>query len=295
MLKTCIALVSAAFAVPAFADTHISFVDDSGQPGTQLYVKGGKVRMESGGGQGIGIYDAASNTLTLIMPEQKKYMVMNEQAADQMGATANAAAQQTQTANAQTQAAMAAHQGQMDEANQKMQAAMANMTPEQQAMMQKAMGGHGMPGGPAGATPGPMGGMQMDTKDLGTSETVAGHKCEDMQMIMNGRPMMTSCVFSGTPADLGVPAADAKTLEAMRAGMEKLRSHMGPMAQGMGSMMNKGFALKTTHQVYKNMQPVTVTDTFKGVSTGSLDASLFAIPAGYTQTTMQEMMQSHHP
>ena len=281
MLRTSTALALLALTTPALADTHLSFVNDSGQPTTQLYVKGGKVRME--GGRGIGIYDAATNTLTMLMPDKKQYLVFDEKSANAMGGAASAAQQQAQ-------AAMAAHQGEIDQANQQAQAAMANMTPEQKAMMQQMMAGRG---GAPGA--GPVGGMQMDTKDLGTSETIAGHKCEDMQLTMNGQAMATMCVMSGPPSALGIPAADAKTLEAMRAGMLKLAAHMGPMGQGMASMMSKGFSLKTTHQTYQNMQPVTETDTYKGLSTASLSASLFEIPTGYSQTTMQEMMQQGHP
>ncbi|HLW74216.1 MAG TPA: DUF4412 domain-containing protein [Gammaproteobacteria bacterium] len=277
MLRISTLLVLLALATPALADTHLSFVNDSGQPSTQLYVKDGKVRME--GGRGIGLYDAATNTFTMLMPDKKQYLVFDEKSASAMGASANAAQQQ-----------MAAHQGQIDQANQQAQAAMANMTPEQKAMMQQMMAGRG---GAPGA--GPMGGMQMDTKDLGTSETVAGHKCEDMQLVMNGQAMSTMCVMSGPPSALGIPAADVKTLEAMRAGMLKLSAHMGPMGQGMAGMMTKGFSLKTTHQVYRDMQPVTDTDTFKGLSTASLSAALFEIPAGYAQTTMQGMMQQGHP
>lgn len=281
MLRISVALVLLAVAAPAFADTHISFVDASGQPASQIYVKGSKVRIE-GGGRGIALYDASSNSMTMLLPDQKKYLVMNEKAADQMGAAA------------QVQSPMTGHQADMDQANQKMQQAMANMTPEQKAMMQQAMAGRGMPS-MGGTGPAAVGGMQMDTKDLGSSETVAGHKCEDMQLSMNGQAVVTTCVYSGSAESLGIPVTDVKTLEAMRAGMQKLQSHLGPMGQGMAAMMGKGFSLKTTHQTYKDMRPATETDTFKGVSTAGLDASLFTVPAGYTQTTMQDMMQQHHP
>ena len=66
MLKTTLALAAALFALPALADTHISYVDDGGQPGTQIYVKGGKVRIESG--HNISIYDLATNSMTVLMP-----------------------------------------------------------------------------------------------------------------------------------------------------------------------------------------------------------------------------------
>ncbi|HEU5398894.1 MAG TPA: DUF4412 domain-containing protein [Gammaproteobacteria bacterium] len=295
MLRTSFLLAATALALPALADTHIAYVSDNGQPSSQIYVKGGKVRMESGSQErSVAIYDAASNTITVLMPEKKQYMVFDQKAAAQMGAQMNAAQQQTQGANAQMQAAMQAHQSQMDEANRQMQAAMAKMSPEQRAQMEQMMAAHG------GANPGAMAGTQgggdagFQAKDLGTTETIAGHSCKDVQMMMGSRPISTACVMSSM-AGLGIPSSDLKTLEDMREGMRKLVSQMGPMAQGMSGMMNQGFALKTTRQSYQGYNRVTVTDTFKSVSTSGLPASLFEVPTGYSQTNMQEMMQRSHP
>lgn len=290
MLRISFLLAATALALPALADTHISYVDDNGQPSSQIYVKGGKVRMESGSQErGIAIYDAASNTVTVLMPERKQYMVFDQKTAAQMGA-------QMQGANDQVQAAMQAHQGQMDQANQQMQAALAKMSPEQRAQVEQMMAAHG------GANPGVMAGTQsgsdsdsgFQAKDLGTSETIAGHSCKDVQMMMGSRPISTACVVSSV-ASLGIPGADLKTLQDMRDGMQKLVSQMGPMAQGMSGMMNQGFALKTTRQSYQGYNRVTLTDTFKSVSTGSLAGSLFEVPTGYSQTSMQELMQGGHP
>ena len=295
MLRISFLLAATALALPALADTHISYVDDNGQPSSQIYVKRGKVRMESGSQErGIAIYDAASNTVTVLMPERKQYMVFDQKTAAQMGAQMNAAQQQMQGANDQMQAAMQAHQGQMDQANQQMQAALAKMSPEQRTQVEQMMAAHG------GANPAVMAGTQsgsasgFQAKDLGTSETIAGHSCKDVQMMMGSRPISTACVVSSV-ASLGIPGADLKTLQDMRDGMQKLVSQMGPMAQGMSGMMNQGFALKTTRQSYQGYNRVTLTDTFKSVSTGSLAGSLFEVPAGYSQTSMQELMQGGHP
>ena len=291
MLKKTVAaalgLAFGATALPALADTHITYVDDQGKVATQIFVKGGKVRVESGDstGRGIPLYDTATNTMTVLMPAEKKYLVFDSSSAAQIGAQADSA----QQAQASAQAAMAQHQAQIDQANQQMQAAMANMTPEQKAMMQQAMAQHAGAAAPAAAG----GGMQVETKDLGTSETVAGHSCKDMQLSVNGKPSATLCV-TNSPASLGIPSADLKTLQAMRDGMQKLMSQMGPMGQGAAAMMSNGFSLKTTRQSYRNFQAVSETDTFKSVSNGSLEASMFQIPSGYTQTTMQALMQSGH-
>ena len=289
MLKQTVAaslsLALGAAALPALADTHITYVDDQGKVATQLFVKGGKVRVESGdSGRGVPLYDSATNTMTLLMPGEKKYLVFDSTSAAQIGAQANAA----QQAQVNAQAQMAQHQAEMDQANQKMEAAMANMTPEQKAMLQQAMAQR------AGAMPPAAGsGMQVETKDLGTSETIAGHSCKDVQLTVNGKPSATLCVIA-SPSSLGIPTADLKTLQAMRDGMQKLVAKMGPMGQGTAAMMSSGFSLKTTRQSYRNFQAVSETDTFKSVSTSALEASMFQIPSGYAQTTMQELMQGGH-
>src|SRR5882724_7199944 len=139
MLKKTVAwglgLSLAATILPALADTHITYVDDQGKIASQIYVKGGKVRVEGGdsSGQGIGLYDVATNTMTVLMPAQKRYLVFNSASAAQIGANANAAQQQAQAASAQAQAQLAQHQAEMDQANQQMETAAANLTPEQKA------------------------------------------------------------------------------------------------------------------------------------------------------------------
>jgi len=279
MLKTTLALAAALFALPALADTHISYVDDGGQPGTQIYVKGGKVRIESG--RNISIYDLATNSMTVLMPDKNKYLVFDEKTAEQMGA-----------AQQQMQTAMNANQAQMNQAQQQLQAAMAQMTPEQRAQLQQMMGKQANPASnPMAAA---AGGPQMQMQELGTTEIVAGHTCRDVQLNMNGRAVSTMCIIDD-PASLGIPAADRQTLGHMRDNMQKMMTHMGPMAQGMSNVISKGFALKTTHQSMQGFNRVTVTDSFKSVSNSSLSGSLFQIPAGYAQTTMQELMQPSHP
>lgn len=291
MLRLTFLLTATALALPALADTHITYVDDGGQPSSQIYVKGDKVRMDSGDKEHtVTLYDVANNSITVLMPGRKQYMVFDQRTAAQMGAQMSAAQQQMQAGNAQMQAAMQAHQAQIDQA---MQGAMAKMSPEQRAQMQQMMGAQGAQAqNPMAAMQGAGGGFE--TKDLGTSETIAGHRCKDIQMMMGSRPISTACVLPSL-ASLGIPGADLRTLDAMRDGMKKLVSQMGPMAQGMSAMMDQGFALKTTRESYQGYDRVTVTDTFKSVSTGGLSSSLFQIPRGYTETNMQGMMQGGHP
>lgn len=286
MLRLCILLATAACALPALADTHITFVDDSGQASTQIYVKGGKVRIEAGNGQFISIYDAASNSSTVLMVDRKKYLVFDQKTADAVGAVGSAVQQAPATAQA-----LGASPDQIAQAQQQLQAAMSQMTPDQQAQLKQLMGNQ--PGQTPGAPAQPAAqGVQI--QDLGTSETVAGHGCKDVQVVFNGRPGAKMCVTDSV-SGLGIPSADLKTLGAMREGMQKLMANMGAMAQGMASMASKGFALKVTHTHMENFKQVTQTDTFKSVSTAGLAGSLFDVPADYSQTTMADLMQGGQP
>ena len=278
--------------LPAHADTHITFVDDKGQVTSQLYVKNGKVRAEGEAGSPISIYDSATNSATVMLPGQRKYIVLNSESTAQIGAQADAAQQKIQAANAQAQAVLAQHQAEMDQANKQMESATANLTPEQKAMLQQMTAARAAASANSPAAVG--GAMQVTLKELGTSETILGHHCKDVQLLVNGQPNAVQCVVD-SPASLGIPAADLKTLQAMRSGMQKLMSRMGPMGQGMAAMRGSGFAIKSTRQAYRNLNMVTETSTLKSVSTGSVDGGLFAIPAGYAQTTMQDMMQGGHP
>lgn len=238
---------------------HISFVDDQGNPGSQLYVLGGKVRLESGASQdGGAIYDAATHSMTILMPDRQAYMVLNQQSAAEMGA-------------------------QMADAEKKIEARLANLPPEQREMMKKMMTQQGIAGSH----------MQMTVKDLGTSETVDGHHCKDVQLMSGNTPGVKMCV--APMSSLGIPAGDVATLESMRTDMTHLMSSMGPMAQSYSTLESvQGFAIKRDVPHRDGFTLVTRTEMLKSISKGDAAASLFEIPAGYRKTSLHEMMQGGH-
>jgi hypothetical protein len=67
------------------------------------------------------------------------------------------------------------------------------------------------------------------------------------------------------------------------------------MAQGMSNMMDKGFAIKTQRQQFDpaTMKTATRTDSLQSITSSGVSADLFQIPAGYTQTSMEQMMAGH--
>ncbi|HET7650316.1 MAG TPA: DUF4412 domain-containing protein [Gammaproteobacteria bacterium] len=242
------------------AGVHISFVDVQGNRASQLYVLGDKVRLESGASQdGGAIYDAATHTMTILMPDRQAYMVLNQQSAAEMGA-------------------------QMADAEKQIEARLANLPPEQREMMKKMMAQHGVAGG---------GHTEMTIKDLGTSETVAGHHCKDVQIVTNNTPGLKMCVAS--MSSLGIPSNDVATLEAMRTDMMHLMSSMGPMAQTYSTLESvQGFAIKRDVPRRDGFALVTSTEMLKSISKGNPASSLFEIPAGYRKTSLREMMKGAH-
>ncbi|MGH7192696.1 MAG: hypothetical protein ACREJM_04075, partial [Candidatus Saccharimonadales bacterium] len=210
---------------------HISFVDQSGNPASQLYVLGDKVRLESGAeADGGAIYDAHAHTMTVLMPARQAYMVLDKRSAAEMGARMRAAEKQ-------------------------IQARMSQLPPEQRAMMEKLMAGGNTTGNPA----------QITVKDLGSSETVAGHRCKDVQMVTNGKPGLKMCVASMSSLD--IPADDAATLNAMRIDMMQMMSSMGPMAQAYSTLENvEGFAIKRDVPRREGLTLTTSTETLKSIN-----------------------------
>ncbi|HEX5340478.1 MAG TPA: DUF4412 domain-containing protein [Gammaproteobacteria bacterium] len=246
----------AAAPMNAGVGVHISFVDQAGKAASQLYVLHGKVRIESGDAQGSGaIYDASSHSMTVLIPERHAYMVLDQQSAAEMGAT-------------------------IQDAQKQMQTQLANLTPQQRAMVEQMMAKTSMAGGAA----------KPEVKDLGSSETVAGHRCRDIQIVTAGKPGLRMCV--APLSELGLPAGDMATLKTMRSDMTRLMAGLGPMAQTYSTMANvRGFAIKREVPHREGFKLVTGTEILQSASTGNPPASLFEIPAGYKQTSMKEMMQ----
>ena len=276
MMKLPLFVAAIAFAVPAVADTHVAYTDTAGQPGMQLYVKDGKVRMENGAGQPIGIFDTVGNSLLVLEPAQKKYFVFDEQTAAHLGA-------QFQEA-----------QRQLDEATKKLQDQGERLadkltTVAQHGLLQTLVG-HALvdyavklmiPSGFA---------MQVQLKPLGTSQTIAGFACEDEQVIISGNPGETRCVAHDL-AKLGIPAADLATLQTMSDDFKQILVAIEPMAPGISNTMPTGLPVMsrkiTFDQATRKMG--SRTDTLQAITAAPLSAELFKAPADYTQTNLDDL------
>jgi hypothetical protein len=257
---TAATLTVLAMTVPAWADTHIAYVDDAGRPATQLYVKDGKVRLETGGDAIL--YDAAADRFPMLDGERHSYVVMDAERMERMVAGAKQAREQ-----------MAASMAQMREQ-------MTGMPPEQRAMMEQMMGGLGGAGEPTA----PMTPPKVEIKDVGSTQKVAGFRCKDVRMLVGGRAAARMCVADLEALD--IPAADRVTLGAMHEGMQKMAA-MDPTGSAALDIMPQGLALK-----YEPQGPAAESgegpEALQSISHGAVQADLFAVPPGYTEEVMPD-------
>lgn len=260
---TVATLTTLALTLPAHADTQFSYVDEAGKPATQLYVKDGKVRMETGGDAMM--FDASSGTFTVIDHAEQSYMVMDAATMERMAAQAG-----------QMQQRMAPQMAEM-------QAQMEHMSPEQRAMVEQMMGG--LAANAADPSAMAMAAPKVEMKDMGGTRKVAGFRCKDVQMVVGGQSYARMCLAQLDSLD--IPAADRATLEAMHEGMRHM-TEMGPGAPSVPDIMPDGLAI-----AYQPEGPAVEDgdgpETLKAISHGGLKPDLFTVPAGYTEQKMPDM------
>jgi len=218
-----------------------------------MQVQDGRIRATQGSNHGMILKDS---TITLLDDKHKTYREMDKESLRKMASQAGAAMAQLQDK-------------------------MKNMSPEQRAMMEKAMGSH-MPGGMGaqGAT---------DTyaaTDTGKSETVEGRSCRIWQTTRNGAPLEELCVvpYASLPGREDLEKAFRKMADAV----EDLSSAMPNVEKAMKARLSvNGYPVRIRRYDAQGALRKTETVLTKWTEE-SLPASVFDVPAGYTK---QEMPQ----
>jgi hypothetical protein len=154
-------------------------------------------------------------------------------------------------------------------------AALASLPPEQRAMLEQRMGGK-IPG--MGAK------LDVSVTPTGASDRVAGHACQIYRTQVGDRHADDICLAN--IGDAGISAADQATL---RKAFEEMRTMTEKMSAGMfrsplSSMPLDKFPVRMTH--YDDSGKVLQVVELKGVQTGGVVDSDFAVPAGYTEQDM---------
>jgi uncharacterized protein DUF4412 len=124
----------------------------------------------------------------------------------------------------------------------------------------------------------------IDVKKTGQSRTVAGFRCDEWVITMNTFTTMTECVTS----DLQYPASAFEAYKDYAESMKKMMSGFGALAQSGADLAEKmkaikGYPVATSMKMDVMGQKTTSETEVIEVRKGSISASAWEIPAGYTK------------
>jgi hypothetical protein len=241
--RLALAFALACLAPAAWADFLAEYTP-SGEPGnapalSRIEVVGDHMRTDAG--KVSMLFDVGSGKMIVLMHDKKQYMDMAK-----VAETAGAA---------------------MAQAN----AALANLPPEQRAMIEQRMQGSMMG---AGAK------MVVSVKPTGASDRVGAWACQVYTTSVGDRHVDDSCLAD--VADAGISAADRATVhrafDQIKAMTEKMSA--GMFKSPMNQIPDGKFPVRITHF---DDNGKTQTVVLKGISSGGIGAGDFAIPPGYTE------------
>lgn len=222
-----------------------------------LYLDSGKLRVETqepDGKNNIVIFDGAKQVMYMISPSDNSYRELDKATVDAMGQ-------------------------QMSKAMEQMQAQMANMPPQQRAMMEEMMKKNmgGMMGG-AQAKP------TITLKEMG-SEKVGAFNTTHYEMLSNGEK--TQEIWAAPYDQAKLSPADFKTFQDMSKFFESVTRNVPKGSYSFSSMEQlKGYPVKMVQ--FTSGKPTHEWDLIS-VDQKSIDGSQFTVPAGMKKMEMPGM------
>src|SRR5262249_10927181 len=156
------------------------------------------------------LFDADKEALYIITPNQKSYSELTKADADRLGA-------------------------QVNDAMAQMKAQLANMPPEQRAMVEKMMASR-MGGAGTGA------GAKTEYRKVGT-DTVGKWTCDKYEGSQNGQKTSEVCTID--PTTLGIGLGDVQVLQQFAEFFKKMIPMAAGGVQGFGEAGLSGFPVKT--------------------------------------------------
>jgi hypothetical protein len=170
---------------------------------------------------------------------------------------------------------------QASDAMAKMHEKMKSMTPEQRAMMEKMMGNR-IAGGLGGDKP-----DTWDAKNLGTSATVEGRKCQNWDLIRNGAPFEQLCVvpYDSLPGKEDVQKVYKEMAEAFG---DLAKQVPGADQSAKARAAINGYPVRTRLYGADGQFRATETIMTKWVEE-SIPPSMFETPPGYTRAELPKL------
>ncbi len=211
-----------------------------------------------GGGQNAVVFDGVAQAMYIIDDSKKTYTEITKDDLDRVA-------------------------GQMAQAQQQMQGAMANLTPEQRARIEAAMrgrGGAGMPGMPgmAAAPPKPT------FKKTGTDK-VGKWTCDKYEGYEGDRK--TSEVCTVAPSALGLTDSDFAVTKQFAKFFSGVMPQMSSQVFSLATIEDKGYSgLPIRSITYGTDGSVQTTNELGDISRQNIPDSTFAAPSGYAKQDM---------
>jgi hypothetical protein len=223
---------------------------NSSQLAQKMYVQGGSGRFEDGEGRASII---KGDTIYVVDPDDRSYVVLDKATMEQLGKQLGAA---------------------MEKVKEQLQ----KMPPEQRAQMEQMMGIQSAGDG---------GGWKVDAVDTGKSDKVEGRACRVWDVKRNDQLDHQICVvpYSSLPGKEDFKSAFEKFAKIFEDMAKNLPQLSGAMSNEMSALSKvNGFPMRTRN--YENGRLAPEEQVVKVWREEAIPASMFEIPAGYTQKKM---------
>ncbi len=246
--------LAATLLVPLRAHAGLTITTQKGsEPGATLYLDGDHFKADEPKGERAStiIIDATAKKVTMVDATNRTYTEM-------------------------TEADRARMKAQMDAMRAQMAERMKNMPPDQRAKMEAMMG----PGGASGDKP-----HDWKFESMGQKKTVNGFACEMYRVSEDGKVREEQCV---SPWSAGLVkktdfAGIQKFAESM---MDDLGGPRGHSGGSIFSRMEKAPGVPISRVPIEADGQRGEEEQIKSIKRGSIPASVFAVPAGYTKKDM---------
>lgn len=222
----------------------------------RVLIANNKVRINAGAGNWI-LFDATKNTLTQVMDDKKKFISMDEATINNLVAMQSAAMQ-------------------------KMKTQMAMLPPAQRAQMEAMMNKMSPQAAQAKE--------EVKVQATGKSKEIAGHPCKAYEVMLGTKKVSENCLAN--KKDFKIDDADMHTLETMIKFSKRMTEKMplgGEVSAATSGFLDTDDLIPIESQPFQNGQPAKHKMVFNSLSSDSIPANQFEVPAGYVQQSMPKM------
>lgn len=251
-------LSSSCVSSAAYADATLTYLD--GQESSKMQIKGTQLKATSQHDPSYAmLYDASNNSITMIDHREKTYMLMTESTMRTMGNVASSM---------------------QDQIAQQLEAQMAGMSPEERAQMEQMMGAL-MPSTSQKAAP-----PAIRIEETGNKDKVSDWSCQIYDVYQGQQKVSSACMARAS--DLDLSQSDYGVLRGFVEFTQSMAKEMPINESSLPDIPLEGDLVPVSMQ---NLSGSEGAITLGSANNDSISADDFAIPAGYQQQNLMDMMR----